>query len=118
MRRRHLLDPSVAHHRNTVGHGQRLDLIVRDDHRRLVELVEDLDDLGPHRLAELDIEAAERLVQTGRVQVLTRHEHVGRGSDGEQIRDLSSDELIEVQVGSYLGEDDILRLDDVYHRHM
>ncbi len=26
-------------------------------------------------------------------------------------------ELIEVQVGSYLGEDDILRLDDVYHRH-
>ena len=26
-------------------------------------------------------------------------------------------ELIEVQVGSYLGEDDILRFDDVYHRH-
>jgi mannose-1-phosphate guanylyltransferase/mannose-6-phosphate isomerase len=26
-------------------------------------------------------------------------------------------ELIEVQVGSYLGEDDIVRLDDVYHRH-
>ncbi len=26
-------------------------------------------------------------------------------------------ELIEVQVGSYLGEDDILRLDDVYRRH-
>jgi mannose-1-phosphate guanylyltransferase/mannose-6-phosphate isomerase len=26
-------------------------------------------------------------------------------------------ELIEVQVGSYLGEDDIIRLDDVYHRH-
>jgi mannose-1-phosphate guanylyltransferase/mannose-6-phosphate isomerase len=25
-------------------------------------------------------------------------------------------ELIEVQVGSYLGEDDIVRLDDVYHR--
>jgi mannose-1-phosphate guanylyltransferase / mannose-6-phosphate isomerase len=25
-------------------------------------------------------------------------------------------ELIEVQVGSYLGEDDILRLEDVYHR--
>jgi mannose-1-phosphate guanylyltransferase/mannose-6-phosphate isomerase len=26
-------------------------------------------------------------------------------------------ELIEVQVGSYLGEDDIIRLDDVYQRH-
>ena len=25
-------------------------------------------------------------------------------------------ELIEVQIGSYLGEDDILRADDVYHR--
>ena len=25
-------------------------------------------------------------------------------------------ELIEVQTGSYLGEDDIVRLDDVYHR--
>jgi mannose-1-phosphate guanylyltransferase/mannose-6-phosphate isomerase len=25
-------------------------------------------------------------------------------------------ELIEVQVGSYLGEDDILRFDDIYHR--
>jgi mannose-6-phosphate isomerase-like protein (cupin superfamily) len=26
-------------------------------------------------------------------------------------------ELIEVQAGSYLGEDDIVRLDDVYRRH-
>ena len=25
-------------------------------------------------------------------------------------------ELIEVQLGSYLGEDDIMRADDVYHR--
>jgi mannose-1-phosphate guanylyltransferase/mannose-6-phosphate isomerase len=25
-------------------------------------------------------------------------------------------ELIEVQVGSYLGEDDIVRIEDVYHR--
>jgi mannose-1-phosphate guanylyltransferase / mannose-6-phosphate isomerase len=25
-------------------------------------------------------------------------------------------EVIEVQIGSYLGEDDILRSDDVYHR--
>jgi mannose-1-phosphate guanylyltransferase / mannose-6-phosphate isomerase len=26
-------------------------------------------------------------------------------------------ELIEVQVGSYLGEDDIIRLEDVYRRY-
>jgi mannose-1-phosphate guanylyltransferase/mannose-6-phosphate isomerase len=25
-------------------------------------------------------------------------------------------ELIEVQTGSYLGEDDIVRIEDVYHR--
>jgi mannose-1-phosphate guanylyltransferase/mannose-6-phosphate isomerase len=25
-------------------------------------------------------------------------------------------ELIEVQIGTYLGEDDIIRTDDVYHR--
>ena len=25
-------------------------------------------------------------------------------------------ELIEIQIGSYLGEDDIIRSDDVYHR--
>jgi mannose-1-phosphate guanylyltransferase/mannose-6-phosphate isomerase len=24
--------------------------------------------------------------------------------------------MIEVQIGSYLGEDDIIRTDDVYHR--
>ena len=26
-------------------------------------------------------------------------------------------ELIEVQTGSYLGEDDIVRIEDVYHRN-
>ena len=26
-------------------------------------------------------------------------------------------ELIEVQTGSYLGEDDIIRIEDVYHSH-
>ncbi len=32
------------------------------------------------------------------------------------IREKIPLELIEVQVGSYVGEDDIVRLDDVYHR--
>ena len=38
-------------------------------------------------------EAAARLTQTGRVRLLTRHEHLGPGSNGEQLRDLSSGEL-------------------------
>ena len=32
-------------------------------------------------------EAAGRLTQTGRVRVLSGHEHLGAGSDGEQVRD-------------------------------
>src|SRR5271163_1568145 len=39
-----------------------------------------------------------RLTNTGRVRVLTRHEHLGTGSDGEQIRDLRTGELHDVAV--------------------
>ncbi len=35
-------------------------------------------------------EAATQLAQTGRVRVLTRHEHAGGGGDGERVRDLST----------------------------
>ncbi len=43
-------------------------------------------------------QAAARLTQTGRVRLLTRHEHLGHGSSGEQIRDLSTGRLHEVSV--------------------
>ena len=43
-------------------------------------------------------EAGRRLTETGRVRVLTRHEHLGGGSDGEQVRDLSAGELHDVAV--------------------
>ena len=43
-------------------------------------------------------EAAVRLTQTGRVRMLTGHEHVGRGPDGEQVRDLNTGELHDVAV--------------------
>jgi mannose-1-phosphate guanylyltransferase/mannose-6-phosphate isomerase len=29
-----------------------------------------------------------------------------------------AEQLIEVQTGSYLGEDDIIRIDDIYNRHL
>jgi hypothetical protein len=38
-------------------------------------------------------DVAARLAETGRVRVLTGHDHLGGGSDGEQVRDLSSGEL-------------------------
>jgi hypothetical protein len=42
--------------------------------------------------------AAARLVRTGRVRLLTRHEHVGTASNGEQVRDLNTGKLHDVVV--------------------
>jgi hypothetical protein len=41
---------------------------------------------------------AGRLTETGRVRMFTRHEHLGGGSNGEQVRDLSTGELHDVAV--------------------
>jgi hypothetical protein len=43
-------------------------------------------------------EAAGRLATTSRARVLSRHEYLGGGGDGERIRDLSSGELHDVAV--------------------
>jgi hypothetical protein len=43
-------------------------------------------------------EAAGRLTETGRGRLLTSHEHLGTGSDGEQVRDLGTGELHDVAV--------------------
>jgi hypothetical protein len=43
-------------------------------------------------------EATRRLTQTGRVRMLMRHEHVGHGSNGEQVRDLGTGKLLDVSV--------------------
>ena len=43
-------------------------------------------------------EVAGRLTQTGRVRVLTGHEHLGTTSDGEWVRELSTGALLDVVV--------------------
>ncbi len=43
-------------------------------------------------------EAAAKLAQTGRVRLLTGHEHLGGGSNGEQVRDMSTGELHDIVV--------------------
>jgi hypothetical protein len=43
-------------------------------------------------------EAAARLTRTGQVRILTGHEHVGAGADGEQVRDLATGVLHTVTV--------------------
>ena len=63
VRARDLLDAAGAHHRDAVGHGQRLELVVGDDHGRLVEPGQHLLDLAAHGLAQLHVEARERLVE-------------------------------------------------------
>jgi hypothetical protein len=45
-------------------------------------------------------EAAVQLTRTGRVRVLTRHEYLGRGRDGGQVRDLNTGELHDVTARS------------------
>jgi hypothetical protein len=49
-------------------------------------------------VSEYFAEAAARLVQTGRVRFLARHEHLDGASDGGQVRDLSTGELHDVVV--------------------
>jgi hypothetical protein len=43
-------------------------------------------------------EVASRLTQTGRVRILTGHEHLGSGGEGAQLRDLSTGALHDVEV--------------------
>ncbi len=43
-------------------------------------------------------EATERLTQTGRVRMLTGHEHLGPGTDGERVRDLTTEQVHEIAV--------------------
>jgi len=43
-------------------------------------------------------EAASRLTRTGRVRILSEHEHLGPGDDGERVRDLRSGALEDVEV--------------------
>jgi NAD(P)-binding Rossmann-like domain len=43
-------------------------------------------------------EAAARLTATGRVRILTGHEHLGPGAGGEQVRDLATGALHEIAV--------------------
>ena len=42
--------------------------------------------------------AADRLAATGRVRFLAGHEHLGRGADGEQVRDLADGAVHEIAV--------------------
>ena len=54
---------AAVHHRDAVGHGQRLVLVVRDEDRGGAELAQQAPQLDLHRLAQLAVEGRERLVE-------------------------------------------------------
>ncbi len=58
-----LLDPALVHHREAVGHGERLFLVVRHVDEGDPDLLLQGLQLDLERLPELGVERAERLVQ-------------------------------------------------------
>ena len=64
-----LLQLALAHHRDPLPEGHRLDLIVRDVDRRHADLLVDQADLGPHLRAQLGVEVRERLVHQERLRL-------------------------------------------------
>ena len=58
-----LLDAALAHHRQAVAEGERLGLVVGDEHRREPEPGVQLVDLGAHLVAQAGVEVAQRLVE-------------------------------------------------------
>ena len=63
LRRADLLDLAAAHHGDAVAHRQRLALVVGDEDERDPDLALDPLELDLHRLAQLEVEGGERLVE-------------------------------------------------------
>ena len=69
-RRADLLDAALVHHRDAVAHRERLFLVVRHEDERDADLALDALQLELHRLAQLQVERAERLVEQQRARVV------------------------------------------------
>ena len=70
-----LLDPALVHDRDPVAHRERLFLVVGHVDERDADLALDALELELHRLAQLEVERAERLVEQQRARVV--HERAG-----------------------------------------
>ena len=68
LRRSDLLDQAFAHHGDPVAHGERLVLVVGDEDERDPDLALDPLELELHRLAELEVERREGLVEQERAR--------------------------------------------------
>ncbi len=83
-----LLELAGAHHGDTVGHGERFFLVVRDVDGRDLELLLELADLGTHLHAQLCVEVGKRFVEQQHLGL--DHEATG---DGDALK-LAARELV------------------------
>ncbi len=58
-----MLDATFAHDRDAVAHDQGLILVVGDEDRRNAEITQQVAHFDLHRLAQLAVERAERLIE-------------------------------------------------------
>ena len=93
--RAELNDRAVAHDRDPVAEPERLGQVVRDEHRRLADLLLEPHDLVLHVAPDQRVESAERLVVEHHLGVGgkgTRHAdallHAARKLIGELVRDI------------------------------
>ena len=63
-----LVDPAAVHHRDQVGGGHRLGLVVGDVHRGVAVFVVQPPDLEAHLLAQIGVEVGQRLVEQQRLR--------------------------------------------------
>src|ERR1700693_4453626 len=87
----HLHTPSAFYGVNSLALGE-------DQIDQVGENAGDYERATGKEVFEYFAEAAGHLTETGRGRVLTGHEHLGAGSDGKQVRDLSTGELHDVAV--------------------
>ena len=106
LRRADLLDRPSAHHRDPVGHGERLLLVVRHVDERDADLALELPQLELQVLAELGVERAERLVEQQHLRV--EHQRPGQGD----ALLLAAGELRRTALGEIADADELERLAD------
>ena len=80
LRRSHLLDITLVHDNDRVGHRERLFLVVGDIDKGDSQLIFQADQLILHVLAELQVESAERLVEKQKFRLV-----YDRASDGNPL---------------------------------
>ena len=64
-----LFDATGVHHRDPVGHGERLILVVRHEHGGDPEVLQQAAEFDLHRLAQVPVERAERFVEQENVRL-------------------------------------------------